>query len=266
MFLRYVHNLSESGYWFERALRAGLSRWHENQNGAQIVVLDFGCGTRPFEKYFKDMPHRYIGLDVYPGDQVDIVYDGRDVPLADASVDIVFSVSVFEHVEDLAHSLSEMQRVLKPDGSLVAVVPFMNHVHGVPYDYHRPTAPGWEVLLTRAFGSEALVNVTPVDSRLTCLGNQSTAQINFLFFDLLRRCKGRQEVSSEKPTLEQGGASPERASAGLHLVYMLLKFNPVNFCIGLVCFLFSVFPLERRREGEITSGYLLEVYKSAADH
>jgi SAM-dependent methyltransferase len=44
------------------------------------------------------------------------VYDGVNLDLPDASVDLVVSHEVFEHVADLDGLLASLQRVLKPDG------------------------------------------------------------------------------------------------------------------------------------------------------
>jgi len=50
-------------------------------------------------------------------------YDGRIIPFADGSFDAVFSSNVLEHIPDLKLSLSEIRRVLKPEGVAVHVLP-----------------------------------------------------------------------------------------------------------------------------------------------
>lgn len=50
-------------------------------------------------------------------------YDGRHIPLPDASIDIVFSSNVLEHVPDLAQMHAEIRRVLKPSGYCIHVLP-----------------------------------------------------------------------------------------------------------------------------------------------
>lgn len=47
----------------------------------------------------------------------------RDIPYADGSFDAVLVVDVLEHVDDPAHLVSEIARVLKPDGRFVGFVP-----------------------------------------------------------------------------------------------------------------------------------------------
>jgi ubiquinone/menaquinone biosynthesis C-methylase UbiE len=52
-----------------------------------------------------------------------IDYDGATIPLADASVEVVFSSNVLEHVLDLKRMHAEMRRVLAPHGKCIHVLP-----------------------------------------------------------------------------------------------------------------------------------------------
>lgn len=54
-------------------------------------------------------------------DSVDI----RDLPFADASFDLVVCAHVLEHVDDDQAALSELRRVLRPDGVALVMVPFV---------------------------------------------------------------------------------------------------------------------------------------------
>lgn len=261
LFLRYWHNLSESGYWFERALIPALERFVRASDDKKGLVIDFGCGQKPFAHVFEHYQGSYRGLDVFPGKEVDIVYDGHNLPLESESVDLVFSSSVFEHVENLAHTLREISRVLKPGGMMVSVTPFFNHVHASPYDYHRPTRYGWLSLIANTFGSAAEVVVQPVDTRFNCLINALTGQINFLVFDLLKWLS-RPFRSKTSQGLHDGGASPQRSNrGGLRLAYAVVRLNPLHIVLGLISWLVSHCSFSRRHEGEITSGYFVQVVK-----
>lgn len=48
---------------------------------------------------------------------------GRDIPYEDGSFDAVLVVDVLEHVDDPAHLISEIARVLRPGGRFVGFVP-----------------------------------------------------------------------------------------------------------------------------------------------
>lgn len=52
-------------------------------------------------------------------------YDGRHIPFADRSFDVVFSSNVLEHIAALDDFEGEIRRVLRPDGHAIHVLP--NH-------------------------------------------------------------------------------------------------------------------------------------------
>lgn len=69
--------------------------------------------------------------------------DPRKIPYEDSLFDIVFSNSVFEHVEFLEDIIPECARVLKPGGRLIAIFPTSStvlepHVY-VPFAHRMPT-------------------------------------------------------------------------------------------------------------------------------
>jgi SAM-dependent methyltransferase len=66
-----------------------------------------------------------IDIKIPPGDKLFPVqvYDGSKIPLANLSVDIVFSSNVLEHVKDLPALLADTRRVLKPSGLSLHILP-----------------------------------------------------------------------------------------------------------------------------------------------
>jgi SAM-dependent methyltransferase len=94
-------------------------------------ILDVGCGHAHY-RHATDA--EYVGLDVtdapyaagLPRD-VDVVASAEQMPLDDASFDLVYSLSAFYQVPDTQRALSEMRRVLRPGGRLVL------------FDYNRRT-------------------------------------------------------------------------------------------------------------------------------
>lgn len=57
--------------------------------------------------------------------------DAAELPLADESVDLVFSSSAFEHISNLGAALAEMARVLRPGGAVYAdFSPIWSSAHG----------------------------------------------------------------------------------------------------------------------------------------
>lgn len=110
--------------------------------GAERVVLDAGCGDKPYRAWFGEV-RRYIGIDVYPGPEVDLVVapDAR-WPFSDDEFDVILCAQVLEHVEFLQHTVSEIRRVLKPTGKALISVPFLYNEHGAPLDFRRFTVHG----------------------------------------------------------------------------------------------------------------------------
>lgn len=68
----------------------------------------------------------YLGHDVAGGTEIDGIRheDALALSFDDASLDVIVSNDVFEHVPDIDAALSEAARVLRPGGSLFFSIPF----------------------------------------------------------------------------------------------------------------------------------------------
>jgi SAM-dependent methyltransferase len=117
-------------------------------------VLDFGCGSKPYEELFD--PLSYTGVDIeisghdHATSKVDRFYDGHTIPFEDGAFDSVIAFEVFEHIFNVEEILGEVRRVLRPHGKLLLSIPFAWPEHEVPYDRARYTSFGIEKLLTDA--------------------------------------------------------------------------------------------------------------------
>ncbi len=67
--------------------------------------------------------------------------------IPDARFDGVFCTEVLEHVNQPFNAISEIMRILKPGGLLVASSPFNFRIHGPLPDNWRFSEHGWRVLL-----------------------------------------------------------------------------------------------------------------------
>lgn len=76
------------------------------EHGTNVQSIDV-CGSQ------------YAKTRVWPVQE----YDGATVPFPDASFDVVFSSHTVEHVSDRAGLYREIRRVLKPNGTIVLVLP-----------------------------------------------------------------------------------------------------------------------------------------------
>jgi SAM-dependent methyltransferase len=107
-------------------------------------LLDFGCGSKPYKSLFKNVSE-YIGVDFenpghdHQNEQIDIFYDGKNIPLPNEKFEYAMATEVFEHVFNLPELLIELNRVLKINGQLFFTCPFVWIEHEAPYDYARYT-------------------------------------------------------------------------------------------------------------------------------
>ena len=104
-------------------------------------VLDFGCGDRPYERWFAAAGAQYRGADIDGAHEVRILGDGA-LDCGDGEYDLVASFQVLEHVWDLARYLGEARRALRKDGWLLLSTHGTWLYHPHPTDYRRWTAEG----------------------------------------------------------------------------------------------------------------------------
>ena len=79
----------------------------------------------------------YIGVDLQKGKNVDLVLkDPYKFPFENESIDIIVSISTFEHIEFFWETFTEMLRVLRPNGLI-----FINAPSNGPF--HRHDTDNW---------------------------------------------------------------------------------------------------------------------------
>jgi SAM-dependent methyltransferase len=143
-----------------RLLEDAVRAWAPRARG---VLLDVGCGYRPYEPHFRPHVDHYVGLE-FPitggSRRGDVHGSGLALPFADASFDTVVSFQVLEHVPDPQRMIDECVRVLRPGGQLLVTANFLWGLHEEPHDYFRFSKYGFELLLARAGAGE--VSVSPM--------------------------------------------------------------------------------------------------------
>ncbi len=115
-------------------------------------LLDIGCGSKPYKKLF--VVDEYVGLDIdseitRKRNLAEVLYDGKLFPLPSNSFDSALCNQVLEHVFNPDEFLSEIYRVLKPNGKLLLTLPFVWDEHEQPYDYARYSSFGLKSLLEK---------------------------------------------------------------------------------------------------------------------
>lgn len=113
-----------------------LNRLREHELGQVIPflsgqgrILEIGGGSGVQAKRLSEAGCDIVSVDVPESGYVDdrvfpvIDYDGRTLPFADDSFDIVFSSNVLEHIPHIDDFQGEIRRVLKPGGHCIHIMP-----------------------------------------------------------------------------------------------------------------------------------------------
>jgi SAM-dependent methyltransferase len=120
---RVLHRMHERAYEEAAARAAGRE------------ILDVGCNSGYGTLRLAAVARRAVGVDVNPlaiegarrrpgGRAVEfLAIDGSQLPFPDRSFDMVVSFQVIEHVADPAPYLTEIARVLRPDGTALLTTP-----------------------------------------------------------------------------------------------------------------------------------------------
>ncbi len=101
----------------------------EKKKIKDVKILEIGAGTGWQAKKLTENGYTVEAIDLnnsnYLKNRIWPItdYDGEHIPFPDNYFDILFSSSVLEHIPHLEKFQIEMQRVLKPDGIAVHIVP-----------------------------------------------------------------------------------------------------------------------------------------------
>ena len=145
----YVQNGSTRDKWIIQKLK-------EIPEG--LTLLDAGAGNMPYKKYcnhlnylsqdfgkYDDSKHE-VGLHPdkdWSSKEADIISDITNMPLEDASIDVILCSEVFEHIKNPINALQEFARILKSNGILLLTVPFCSLTHMAPYYYTNGFSKYW---------------------------------------------------------------------------------------------------------------------------
>jgi SAM-dependent methyltransferase len=151
---------------------------------SEATILDLGCGWGEFINHIKADKKYAMDLNPEGADRVhpDVNFlnqnCSRPWDLDSDSLDVIFTSNFFEHLptkDDLAQTLAEAHRCLKPDGKIICLGPNIRYLPGRYWDFwdhHIPLTEQslLEILQLRSFKIErccskflpyTLVNTTP---------------------------------------------------------------------------------------------------------
>jgi SAM-dependent methyltransferase len=156
-------------------VRSAIARWLEAEaaaieaRGDRVRILDVGCGVKPYYPLFARVATSYVGVDVVENPSADVLGAVEDLPIDDASFDLVLCVQVLEHCDDPAKAVRELRRVTAPGGRVLSSTHGVQVYHPSPHDYWRWTHEG----LARLFQSNAAwehLDVVPASGTAATLG------------------------------------------------------------------------------------------------
>ena len=166
------------------AVRAPLARWLRDEASRAAArherprLLDVGCGTKPYEPFFRDAVAEYVGVDV-ANPAAELEGTVEDIPVRDGSFDLVLCTQTLEHANDPARAVRELRRVVAAGGRVLASTHGVQVYHPNPDDLWRWTHAGLERLF-RENGDWSAVEVTPASGTTACLGMLVAIYINLL--------------------------------------------------------------------------------------
>jgi len=156
------------------AVRAPLARWLREEARAAGErkrpprLLDVGCGDRPYEPFFTPNVAEYVGVDV-ANPAADLEGTVEDIPVPDASFELVLCTQTLEHVSDPSRAVRELRRVVAPGGRVLVSTHGVQVYHPNPHDLWRWTHAGLENLF-RENGSWSSLDVEPASGTTACIG------------------------------------------------------------------------------------------------
>ncbi|MEJ7745157.1 MAG: class I SAM-dependent methyltransferase [Luteimonas sp.] len=157
----YRHRFAQSELPAKNAIWEVLCRFFFQRfvDAENDTVLDLACGYGEFINNIR--AKKKIAVDLNP-DSPAALRDGIEFhavradalePVASGTVDIVFTSNFFEHLPDktvLAEVLQEINRVLRPGGTLIAMGPNIRYLPGEYWDFIDHHLPLSERSLTEA--------------------------------------------------------------------------------------------------------------------
>jgi SAM-dependent methyltransferase len=125
----------------------------ENYLQANTKILDFSPSRCLYRKWKKELGIEYVASDLSDNFIATVAYDITQIPKQDNQFDLIICYHILEHVIDDMKAMTELYRVLKPNGSLLVQTPFKD---GDIYEDY---------------------NITSEPERLSCFGQEDHVRV-----------------------------------------------------------------------------------------
>jgi len=124
------------------------------------IVVELGSGNRRLRS-------DVINVDIFPFPNVDLVADIKRTPFRDNTVEFAILDTVLEHVPEPHKVTRELHRILRPEGKVVCITPFVFPYHGYPKHYFNFSKDGLEFLFRDFSECKVEMNLGPIYFRNT---------------------------------------------------------------------------------------------------
>jgi SAM-dependent methyltransferase len=149
--LRELPQVAEHNWLIHDCMLRFLSSAATHANG---VLVDIGCGNKPWRTLFADHVRTHIGVDLptshHSMQWADVKGTAYATSLNDNQANTVLCTEVLEHLERPEDAIAEMYRILSPGGVVILTVPLFWPIHEAPRDFFRYTHFGLKHLFEAA--------------------------------------------------------------------------------------------------------------------
>jgi SAM-dependent methyltransferase len=147
-----------SGIQVPRHLTKELLSFFPKARSASSLMLDLGCGDAVHKEVCTHAGFEWVGMD-YQAREAPILADAQSIPFEDGTFEFVLCVTVLQYVQFPFVAMREAFRVLKPQGTLIGTVAFLEPSHGTSY-YHPSHLGTYNLLQDAGFTVHKLAPVT----------------------------------------------------------------------------------------------------------
>jgi hypothetical protein len=137
---------------------------------ARPRLLEVGSRARSGNVYRSWLAEdaQYVGFDILPGPNVDIVGDAHRLSrfVEPGSIDAIYSVSTMEHLAMPWLAAAEMNRVLRVGGLVFVASHQTWPVHDAPWDFYRFSEYAWATLFNKFSGFEIIQTASGEPARV----------------------------------------------------------------------------------------------------
>jgi uncharacterized protein YbaR (Trm112 family) len=107
--------------------------------GSGHIIVELGSGSR-------QLRDDVINVDLFPFPNVDLLANVAKTPFREDALDFIILDAVLEHVAEPHVVVAEVNRILKPRGQVICVVPWVFPYHGYPKNYFNISRDGLDFL------------------------------------------------------------------------------------------------------------------------